>query len=394
MVRLAFYSHDTFGLGHIRRCLKLITGIRRSIDDIRGILITGSPWAQLFHCPQDFEFVRLPPILKCGAEYRPQDEGVTLTDMLDRRSRHIDESLRAFAPDLLVVDNVPCGLRGEILQALRHLRAETETRCVLALRDVLDSHERVAREWMEVGAPEALESIYDEVWIFGDRDDAERMASLPGMDKAQILVCGHLGLDGDSPHGHRPIQRSMGETEAADRPRVLVTAGGGGDAQAIVSTYLEMLEVHPEVDSQLILGPDFPPADRQRIAAKAPAGIQIEDFVADLPQAMARCDLVVAMAGYNTVCEIEALGKRSVLVPRVWPREEQLLRARKQQRLGRACVVHPDELDAEKLWRAIQTSLDGPPPPRVAHQGAVVAARRAAHLAERSTVAELERLAS
>ena len=43
---------------------------------------------------------------------------------------------------------------------------------------------------------------------------------------------------------------------------------------------------------------------------------------------------VVAMAGYNTFCEILSLDKRAILVPRTKPREEQLLRALRTTRMS------------------------------------------------------------
>ena len=109
---------------------------------------------------------------------------------------------------------------------------------------------------------------------------------------------------------------------------------------------------------------------------------------------MDRADLVVGMAGYNTICEIEALGKRAVLVPRVWPREEQLLRARKQEQAGRATVIHPSELDPESLWCAMQTCLARPYPLQVRHYGAENAGFLAARLLDRDPCVHTSGIAS
>jgi predicted glycosyltransferase len=55
------------------------------------------------------------------------------------------------------------------------------------------------------------------------------------------------------------------------------------------------------------------------------------------------------MGGYNSVCELLAREKRSLIVPRVSPRTEQLIRARRLQELGLAHMLHPSELTPEAL---------------------------------------------
>jgi predicted glycosyltransferase len=60
------------------------------------------------------------------------------------------------------------------------------------------------------------------------------------------------------------------------------------------------------------------------------------------------------MGGYNTTCEILAHGKRALIVPRVRPRTEQLIRAQRLSRLGLIDLMHPDALSATGLtdWMA------------------------------------------
>ena len=64
---------------------------------------------------------------------------------------------------------------------------------------------------------------------------------------------------------------------------------------------------------------------------------------------------VVAMAGYNSTMEVLALGKRTLLVPRVTPRAEQWLRASRLAELGLVGCLHPDELDPARVgaWLAV-----------------------------------------
>ena len=56
------------------------------------------------------------------------------------------------------------------------------------------------------------------------------------------------------------------------------------------------------------------------------------DFVREPIALMAGAARIVAMGGYNTVCEVLSLGRPALIAPRVSPRAEQVLRA---ERLGR-----------------------------------------------------------
>ena len=149
------------------------------------------------------------------------------------------------------------------------------------------------------------------------------------------------------------------------------------------STIDMLRSVGPLVWSRIVLGPDFPDAVLNEIRLNNGFTSRIDTFVPNLPAAMKDADLVVAMAGYNTICEIEAVGSRALLVPRVWPRQEQLIRAHAQRRAGRAHVLHPEDLQPESLWTAIESALAQPRPEPLEHRGGAVAARRAALLLNR-----------
>jgi len=66
------------------------------------------------------------------------------------------------------------------------------------------------------------------------------------------------------------------------------------------------------------------------------------------------------MGGYNSVCELMALGARSLIVPRVHPRREQLIRAERFQELGLVDCLHPDSLTPEKLGGWLRSTPPGP----------------------------------
>ena len=69
----------------------------------------------------------------------------------------------------------------------------------------------------------------------------------------------------------------------------------------------------------------------------------------------------------DSICEILSAGRRAVIVPRVEPRLEQLLRARALERLDLVSLLHPDELTPPVLADRVRTQLAAPDAPRCMH---------------------------
>jgi predicted glycosyltransferase len=70
------------------------------------------------------------------------------------------------------------------------------------------------------------------------------------------------------------------------------------------------------------------------------------------------------MGGYNTICEILASKTPALIVPRVTPRQEQLIRAERMKELGLVDMLHPKDLSARALrnWLAGHPSQNGAGP--------------------------------
>lgn len=72
------------------------------------------------------------------------------------------------------------------------------------------------------------------------------------------------------------------------------------------------------------------------------------------------------MGGYNTVCEILASRRPALIVPRVHPRREQLLRAELLAGRGLVRMLHPDNLAPDRLMAGVADLLAHAPRPRAA----------------------------
>src|SRR5205814_2293714 len=81
-------------------------------------------------------------------------------------------------------------------------------------------------------------------------------------------------------------------------------------------------------------------------------------FTDQMMNYMRAADVVVSMAGYNTVCEILSLRKRAVIVPRIRPVQEQKIRAERMTRLGVFKMIDPAELTPATLIEAVAAEIE------------------------------------
>ena len=165
--RVLLYAHDTYGLGHLRRNLAIAGRLLEHRPGLQVVLMTGSSVAERFPVPQGLALVRLPPVVKVGAEdYRPRDTRWDIELVRRARSAIMADAARRFRPDVFLVDHAPQGMKAELLPVYAALRsASPATRIVLGLRDVLDDAVSVQQTWSEQGAYETLETVFDRILV-------------------------------------------------------------------------------------------------------------------------------------------------------------------------------------------------------------------------------------
>jgi predicted glycosyltransferase len=147
---------------------------------------------------------------------------------------------------------------------------------------------------------------------------------------------------------------------------VVVTLGGGGDGFDSITKYLAGLSQLPpdhKLHSLIITGPEMTPMQSQALLHQAAslAHVTMLEFTNDLMSFLGAADVVISMGGYNTICEILSLGKKAIVIPRVRPVQEQLIRAQRLSRLGFFRYLHPDDLTPAGLMQAVFDELSAPP---------------------------------
>jgi predicted glycosyltransferase len=348
--RFLLFSNEAVGLGHLRRTIAITGRLARSDIHATSLIVTGSPVQAFFDLPPRVEIVTL-PTLRRDRRGRHHSRRLALEDgeIKRLRSEIAQATALAFEPDCVVVDRLPLGLNEELTPTLRALRA-TGCKLVLGLRDIEDDPSEVRRTW----GPEqrdAIRRLYDLVLVYGPLS--------PPLD---VLDCLRLDADGlPVPVVH--VGYVSGANGAVpDQPSedyVLATVGGGADGFAVLAAFVEAVRLNPlTYPAVVVTGPLMPRDEVERLEELAEGlDITVWRFRPNLEHLISQARAVVCMAGYNTVAEVMRARAPALLVPRVRPIREQLLRAQELGRRGLQDVLHPDDLSASTMREAIDRLL-------------------------------------
>src|SRR3954452_10570378 len=103
--RVLIYSHDTFGLGHLRRCRTIAHSLVEADKDLSVLILSGSPIIGSFDFRARVDFVRVPGVIKLrNGEYTSLNLHIRTEETLSMRSSIIRHTAEIFDPDILLVD--------------------------------------------------------------------------------------------------------------------------------------------------------------------------------------------------------------------------------------------------------------------------------------------------
>jgi predicted glycosyltransferase len=365
--RVMLYSHDTFGLGHLRRSRALASAITNADPSASALILTGSPVAGRFAFPRRVDHLRLPGVTKrSDGSYISRTMGMSIEETTELRAGLIRSTAEQYDPDVIIVDKEPTGFRGELISTLDLLQDRGRCSLVLGLRDVLDEPEVLAAEWDRKGALEAAEKYYDEIWVYGVRSiyDPTKGLAFSHASRTRMHWTGYL-------------RRDLGSVgEPPDQPYVLITPGGGGDGEAMVDLVLQAYEADPDLSPRalLVYGPFLSGDTRNdfedRVAA-LDGRVTAVGFESQIETLFAGAQGVVCMGGYNTFCEVLSFDKPAVIVPRTVPRLEQWIRASRAEEMGLVRMLDEtrDGMTPEAMIRAIRALPEQAPPSEVNSEG-------------------------
>jgi len=353
--RVLIYSHDTMGLGHLRRCRAIANSLVEKYEDLSVLILSGSPIIGSFDFSARVDFVRIPGVIKLkNGEYTTLNLAIDIDKTISMRSSIIKHTADIFDPDVFIVDKEPTGLRGEVLDTLKMLK-ERGKHLVLGLRDILDSSAALEPEWKRKNVLPVLRKLYDEIWIYGLPQIYEPLNDLPLPKKVidKITYTGYL---------RRSVKNLSNSTErffSKKEPYLLVTTGGGGDGEELIEWVLRAYENDPLLpySALFVLGPFMQPELQEEFKKRCKKSKRVQAITFDVQMEDLESNAVgiVAMGGYNTFCEILSLDKKAIIIPRTSPRFEQYIRASRAQDLGLVKMLEDNgKLDYQLMAQALK----------------------------------------
>ncbi|UJW75051.1 glycosyltransferase family protein [Rhizobium sp. SL42] len=358
--RILMYSHDTFGLGHLRRCRTIAHALVEEYRGLNVLIISGATIAGAFDYRARVDFVKIPSVIKLrNGEYTSLERHIDLEDTLNMRRSIIRHTAETFKPDIFIIDKEPMGLGGEVEETLAYLKGRG-TKLILGLREVMDAPHLLEAEWKRKDVMQKIERFYDDIWVYGPPDFYDPLIGLdvPAPVRAKMNFVGFLQRS--APHQDRSLHQPDGDY-------ILVTTGGGGDGADLVEDVIQAYQQDPTLTHKalIVLGPYMPAEQRTMFAKKGAAipYIEVIEFDTRMEELIASSKAVVAMGGYNTYCEILSFDKPALIIPRVMPREEQLIRATRAAELGLIDMLRPEESrDPKRLAAALKALPNRLPP--------------------------------
>ncbi|HEX9789440.1 MAG TPA: glycosyltransferase [Kiloniellales bacterium] len=367
--RVLIYSHDSFGLGHLRRCREIAHSLVGAENNLSVLILSGSPIIGSFDFRSRVDFVRIPGVIKLrNGEYTSLGLHIDIEQTLAIRASIVEHTANIFDPDLFIVDKEPLGLHGEVRRTLAMMQARG-TPCVLGLRDVMDDPAILKPEWKRKNVIPALSAYYDAIWVYGLPQICDPLADLgvPDWIRQRMTYTGYLNR-------HVPETGPTFVPEKIADPYLLVTVGGGGDGEAIIDWVLSAYETDPDLPDPalLVLGPFMGPQYQAEFLQRAARLDKVEaiTFDAHIESLMASAKGIVCMGGYNTFCEVLSFDKRALVIPRTVPRLEQYIRAVRAQELGLVQVLVDEGVrDPRQMAQALRRLPTQPLPSSVSVPG-------------------------
>jgi predicted glycosyltransferase len=370
-MRSLLFCNEMLGLGHLGLSLALAEALVATDEESTALVVTGSPAFAGMRVARRVDLLKLPTLPVdaqsqwSGTELRPLAHlALPSREVSALRSQISLATARGLRPQVVVVDYRPLGRNDELVPTLEWLKEQGECTVALGLWEVDDSADRLRSTW----AADLLESVrdlYDLALVYGP--------SAP--DDVRIDALRSVGVPVHHTDYVSAPRAARGPADIPG-PYLLVSAGGGIDGFALLDAVIGAIRLRPLlIPAVLVTGPMMPAdqVDRLRSAA-AGLDVRVERFRADMAELLAGAQAVVSMAGYCTVAEVLASGTPALLVPRAFPREEQLNRARRLAAAGRVDMLDPRAAGPAELRHAIGRLLERSPLAQESPTGATDAA--------------------
>ncbi|MEN6438782.1 MAG: glycosyltransferase [Syntrophobacter sp.] len=345
-MRILFYCQHVLGIGHFFRSME----IAGALDRHEILFVGGGESLVGFTTPPHVRMLCLPALMMDPDFKAMHSSGGALEEVRGERVRILLDAFSSFGPDVVLTELFPFGRRQfkfELMPLLKLAREGRQyARVVCSLRDILVEKDKPGYEQEVV---DLLNQYYDLLLVHSDPEVAslDETFSLTGHIRIPVEYTGFVA---------RPSADLKGPP---GQGKTIVASSGGGrvGSDLLAAVILAMPKIRrQDITLKVFAGPFMEGDDRARLEnlAKEDPRIKVLPFSLDFPSELARADLSISMAGYNTCMDILSAGVPAIVYP--FPRNrEQGMRAKKLKDLGLLRVI--DSPDPDRLASEIKSVM-------------------------------------
>ena len=353
MKKIMFYCQHILGMGHLVRSREIVRGL---LPDYQVCFINGGQVIKEFSFPAEVEVVNIPGV-KTNTEFQglqPVDSSLSLDKVKAMRLNKLMAVFDRFQPDILIIELFPFGRRSfsfELIPLVEKAKA-SETKIVSSLRDIVVTKQNQERH--EEKVCRLMNQYFDMLLIHGDRQFVELEASFSrvGDLNCQVHYTGYVT---------EPVTEVSPENQlsSAKQPMILVSVGGGRFGHELLESVAQaapILEQALPHHIQMFTGPFMPEEvfNKLQKIVVGQTNITIDRYTSQFLEYMQQADLSISMSGYNTTMNILSTGVRAMILPFTGNNDqEQTIRAKKLEKLGRVKAIAPEDLQPEKFAKQI-----------------------------------------
>lgn len=342
------YTHYTFGIGHIQRASLIAQALSKKFKVF--LFYSGIEFDKKFN--KNHKTVRLPGEIK-KSRYSKSTlfENKNKEKVIENRINTIINEFKKNKPDVFITEFFPFAylrLNKTLIPILKHIQLNyPKCKIICSARDFPISDRENILKYNKYKLKNAIQKYYDLILIHAPKKISMFKPLNPIFEN---LKGAPLKFTGYVVGKHKP------KVTNPTKNKVLITVGGGRDGKEIIMKTLKALSLSNLRDKLKIHVVTGPFSNYSFNISDDFKEFKVKKYIPDLSSKLYNYDLVVSMAGYNTIAEILFSNTQSVVFPRPNSYEQQN-RAIRVSKIFNCVDVVNKKISLEKLKKLLEKKL-------------------------------------
>jgi predicted glycosyltransferase len=302
--RILYYSPTSSGFGPVNRQTMLARAICEGLPGAAILLIGEVRQGSTPILPPGVDFLALPAN---GGNIRRFPH----SDLSEFRRKVLFSAVRAFDPDVILVEQNPNGFESELEQTLEWSHQNGRPRTILLLQDVLpDPSKRFELENM-------IRHTYDFAWVLGDASVFNWVREY-GLSLDLIQKLRYTGYPDHRVRSNWFEQEGTHATDVFGLPpgHLVLCLAGEGEAGESLAEAFSRVHLPPKTNGVIVCGSGFSISARKKLQRRL-AGFPRMRLVPvnhDYAWLLSMAERIVAFGEYEAVSEILSFDKRGFVL--------------------------------------------------------------------------------